>query len=205
MTSRLEPKEDDLSPPNEVLRAERKDRWERATTCVAIVALGLWGGGWVALGACAAPAVFGLTPAPFSGNAMGAAFARFDTIAVGCGVVALACEAVRIFTQGQGTSARAARLRRYLTILIAGSAVYGAVHLTPTILQLHHAGVRRAAGDQGAVLESLHRQAEFISKATVPITALLMGLHIFTLRSFRDDDEVVLTPQAPGPKSHTDG
>src|SRR5258705_10868103 len=72
-------------------------RVERAATVVAIVCLAIWVGGLVALGACAAPIVFHVVPAPLSGDAMGAVFRRFDFIAIACGVVVLASEAVRIY------------------------------------------------------------------------------------------------------------
>src|SRR6266700_2440379 len=65
----------DLEPNAGDRRAAFKARVERIATVLAVTATGLWVGGLVALGACAAPAVFHLTPSPYSGNAMGAAFA----------------------------------------------------------------------------------------------------------------------------------
>ena len=61
----------------------------RLAAAVGALAAGVWVGGMVALGACAAPFVFRMTPAPYSGDAMGAAFARFDQIALGAAVALL--------------------------------------------------------------------------------------------------------------------
>ncbi len=75
------------------------DRLERGAAAVAVTALAIWIGGLVALGACAAPIVFRVVPAPLSGDAMGAVFRRFDAIAVACSVFVLGCEAIRIWVR----------------------------------------------------------------------------------------------------------
>jgi hypothetical protein len=160
----------------------------------------LWLGGMVALGACAAPFVFQLTPYPFSGQAMGAAFARFDSIAIGCSVVALAGEAVRTLISSRHRQTIAVRLRRYLAMVIALGAVYTGMRLTPAILSMHNDGIRRNVGPEGGELERLHKRAELIGKANVPIAIVVIALHVFTLRTGRDDDEFVPAPRPPGPR-----
>ena len=80
---------EDLEPAPWEEAAAKRARWDKLLVVVACTALGIWVGGLVALGACAAPMVFRLAPAPFSGYAMGAAFERFDSIAVACSLCAL--------------------------------------------------------------------------------------------------------------------
>ena len=89
--------ESDLEPSDEDRARRRRDVIERAAATVAVLAAGLVVGGMLALGACAAPAVFELAPAPFSGNAMGAAFARFDRVALGASCGLLAAEVIRTY------------------------------------------------------------------------------------------------------------
>ncbi len=189
--------EADLAPPEWEVRAKRKARLDRIAATVAAIALGLWGGGLVALGACAAPLVFGLTPFPFSADAMGAVFARFDKIAVGASIVVLGCEVLRtaVEVRKNGRGPLAARIRRYLGMVAALLAIYGATQLTPAILRLHQAGIRRGVGPDGELLETLHRRAELVGKATVPLAALLVALHVATVRSARDEEE----EEAPAP------
>src|SRR5687768_10213665 len=102
-------------------------RIEKAAAIVAVIALGIWAGGMLALGVCAAPFVFQLTPHPHSGQAMGAAFARFDFIAIGCSVVALGAEVVRTIIglrRKNHGGVILPRLRRYAAIALALGAVY---------------------------------------------------------------------------------
>ncbi|HHH11288.1 MAG TPA: DUF4149 domain-containing protein [Sorangium sp.] len=189
--------EDDLAPSEFERKALRARRIDRAATSIAVVALGLWSGGMLSLGACAAPMVFKLVPAPVSGYAMGAAFARFDNIAIGCGVVLLAAEMVRTWL-ARGHTNWLSRVRRYMAILLSGAAVYGALVLTPTINEMHASGVQRRVGPAGEQLERVHNNAEMIGRITVPSAMLLMALHIFTIRSAEDDEELALAPLAPG-------
>lgn len=185
MTDDIKPGEDvfdesDLGPSDDERRARRRLVADRVATTAAVTALGVWAGGLVALGACAAPFVFELTPYPFSGQAMGAAFRRFDSIAIGCGVVALGAEVVRTLAAAGQSQSRWMRVRRYLAIAMSVSALYAGMRLTPTIIDMHGQGVRRNVGARGAELERIHRQAELIGKATVPLAVVLIALHIFT-------------------------
>lgn len=199
--------EADLAPPDWERRARRRAWLDRTATFVAVLALGLWAGGLVALGACAAPMVFGMTPYPFSADAMGAAFARFDTIAIGCAVVALGAEAVRTYLElGRRASVRErllGRVRRFLAMIAAGLAIVSGTMFTPEILRLHHAGVRRNVGPEGARLEVVHKRTEAMAKGILLLAVAVMGLHVGTVRSARDEeeDEEAPAPLPPGPRS----
>jgi hypothetical protein len=198
--------EDDLAPGPEERRARIRGIVERVAATVAILAVGLYVGGLVALGACAAPMVFRMTPAPMSGTAMGAAFARFDQIALGAAVVALGCEVARTWAAGRRGLSIAARVRRLFAIGMAASSAYVGLALTPRINELHRAGIERDNSPQGAVLEATHRRAELFGKVGIAFGIGLVALHVFTLRTARpeDDDEFedddAPAPLPPGPR-----
>lgn len=197
--------EEDLLPSPEEKRAKLQSIVERVATVVGVLAAGMYIGGLVALGACAAPAVFRLTPTPFSGDAMGAAFARFDQFAIGASVAALASEIARTWAAGLPGRTIAARIRRFCAIFMALSATYVGIALTPRITELHRDGVRRDETPRGQVLESIHRRAEAVGKAGLFFAVSFVALGIFTLRVRRpdeDDDEVeeVFAPLPPGPR-----
>jgi len=190
----------DLEPSDEDRRAAIMAVVERAATSVAVLAAGTLVGGMVALGACAAPLVFELTPAPFSGNAMGAAFARFDQIAIGSAVTVLACEMVRTWIERTRPRSLWPRIRRLTAIALAMCAVYVGVSLTPRINELHLAGVRRNVGAQGMELEKIHKRAEMTGKAEVALGIAVVLLHVLTLKTRRpeDDEDWGPSPGAPG-------
>jgi hypothetical protein len=195
---------EDLAPSDEEKQASRRALIDQSAATVAVLSAGIWVGGMIALGACAAPFVFRMTPDPFSGDAMSAAFARFDQIALGAAVLLLGAEVARTWAAGPRGRRLAARARRLLAILMAGSAVYLGLVLTPQIAELHRAGVRRGAGPQGDVLEQIHKRAEAIGKAEVAFGVALVALHIFTLRARRpedsDEEEYSPGPLPPGPR-----
>jgi putative copper export protein len=192
--------EDDLAPSEEEQRSRRRNLYDRAAAIVAVSALGLWMGGLIALGTCAAPFVFERTPYPYSGQAMGAAFARFDGIAISCSLLVLGAEVVRtvLALRRQDTRPLWSRLRRYGAIVAAAAAVYSGLRLTPEILRLHEAGARRHVGPEGEALQALHAQAELFAKAIVPLALGLIILHIATLRGPSHDDDEALAPLPPG-------
>lgn len=195
--------EADLAPSDEEVRARRRAILDRVAAAVASVSLGTWAGGLLTLGACAAPAVFQHAPAPANGAAMGAAFARFDPIAIACAVVALGAEVLRtVLALQRADRSWWPRIRRYLAIVLAAGAVYQGVRLTPGIQQLQAEGARRLVGAEGALLETLHTQAEMVAKVTVPLALALLVLHVATVRGVRDEEEdaLVLAPSAPGPR-----
>ncbi len=178
----------DLEPNLDPAKDRRRRKLDMVAAILAVWAVGLWIGGWVALGACAAPFVFQL-PHPLGGSVMGAAFQRFDRIAIGCAIVALGCEVARALLSMAEAPQLAPRIRRYLTIVLAAAAVYSGVKLTPGIMSLHQEGVRRGVGPRGADLAHLHTQAELIAKGTVPGGLLIIVLHMLTLRSTRDEED----------------
>jgi hypothetical protein len=196
----------DLEPSAEEKRALRRMRIDKAAAVVAVISLGTWAGGMLALGVCAAPFVFRLTPAPWSGFAMGAAFARFDSIAIACSVLTLGAEVVRTMLVLKRRAGRALlpRLRRYGAIALALAAVYSGVKLSPTINQMHEQGVRRNVGPEGIELERIHKQAELVGKIVMPLALVLAALHVVTLRTAPgedDEEEESEAPLPPGPRS----
>lgn len=175
---------------------------ERLAVVVAVLAGGVVVGGLVALGACAAPFVFRLTPAPFSGDAMGSAFARFDQIAIGAGVAMLAAEVLRTWLDRRDRRAVAPRVRRLSAVLMAGCAAYIGLALTPAINGLHRAGVQRGVGAEGEELDRIHKRAESFGKAEVVLAIVAVALHVATVRGRGahddEDDEEAVAPLAPG-------
>ncbi|WP_437674416.1 DUF4149 domain-containing protein [Sorangium sp. So ce131] len=194
--------EADLAPSPEERAASRRLLIDRAAASTAALAAGAWAGGMVALGACAAPFVFRLTPAPYSGDAMTAAFARFDQLALGAAVILLGAEVVRTWAAGRRGVGPAARVRRVLAMVIAGCAAYVGLALTPRIAALHRDGARRGEGELGMELERAHRRAELAGRAEVFLGASLVVLHVFTLGARRPelDDEEADAPLPPGPR-----
>jgi len=159
---------------------------ERRAATVAVLALAIWIGGLVALGACAAPLVFKIVPAPVSGEAMGAVFRRFDLIAISSAIVVLACEAVRIWVR-EGSATTSERLRGLLAVTAAGAAIYGGVELSPSIVALHAAGAVRGLGENGVKLDRIHDLAEAVAKVEVAVGFFLLALHISTLPRQKTD------------------
>jgi putative copper export protein len=199
--------EADLAPSAHELQLARRHLGDRVATALAVTCCGAWAGGLLALGACAAPMVFRLTPYPHSGNAMSAAFARFDTVAVGLSVGLLGCEVARTLLSLHRKQLLAVRVRRYLSILAALGAVFTATRLTPAIQALHRGGARRGFGEAGARFEVLHTQAEMIGKVTVLLAVVLIFLHVFTLSTGGneapdpdkdDEQDEVRAPLPPG-------
>jgi putative copper export protein len=192
----------DLEPSEEEKQAARRALVDRIAATAAVVASGVWVGGMIALGACAAPFVFRMTPDPFSGDAMSAAFARFDQIALFAAVVVLGAEVTRTWVAGPRGRVLLPRIRRVIGISMAIGAAYTGLSLTPQITNLHRAGVRRGVGPEGHVLERIHKRAEAVGKAEVAFGVALVALHIFTLgvRRPEDDEECSPGPLPPGPR-----
>ncbi|HMI86758.1 MAG TPA: DUF4149 domain-containing protein [Polyangiaceae bacterium] len=159
---------------------KRGDAREQRAAIVAVMALAIWIGGLVALGACAAPLVFKIVPAPVSGEAMGAVFRRFDMIAISCAIVVLGCEAVRIWVR-EGSATTSERLRGLLAVTAAGAAIYGGVELSPSIVALHAAGAVRGLGENGVKLDRIHDLAEAVAKVEVTVGFFLLALQVSTL------------------------
>ena len=104
---------------------------------------------------------------------------------------------------GRASRRPAARVRRIVAVLMALGAAYVALVATPTITELHRAGVRRNEGPEGVRMEAVHKQAEAVGKAQVFLGLALVALHMATLARGRSDDEDeeedAAAPLPPGP------
>jgi len=196
--------EADLEPSPEERGAERRAIIDRAAAVVAILGASVYVGGLFALGVCAAPMVFRMTPAPYSGDAMGAAFARFDQIAIGASIFALGAEVARTWAGGVRGRTVLARIRRSCAMFMAFAAAYVGLALTPRINEMHRAGVQRDNSPQGQVLEAVHRRAELVGKFGLGLGVGLIALSVFTIRMGKpedeEDDEEAVAPLPPGPR-----
>lgn len=195
--------EDDLAPSADERRLRRTVVIDKISAACASVATGLVVGGLIALGACAAPAVFGRVPAPLSGDAMGNAFARYDRVAIGAAAVIVGAELVRTFVARRLRPDRVARGRRIASILLAGFVSVMALSITPTINALHQAGVKRGEGEAGQRLADVHARAELFGKLEAALGLLVIALHIASLKSAAElaDAEAAAQPgpAPPGP------
>lgn len=192
--------EADLAPDPAARRAKIALVADRLASTIAVLTTAALVGGLVTLGACAAPFVFKLAPAPFAGDAMGAAFARFDTIAVGGAAVLLAAEVARTYIGRHDRRSAIARIRRLVSIAFASCVVYVAATITPAINDLHKAGAVRGEGENGARLQVLHDRAVLAGKIEAVLGLLIVGLHVFTPRRRPEDEEAdAVAPAPPGP------
>ncbi|MCK6588271.1 MAG: DUF4149 domain-containing protein [Polyangiaceae bacterium] len=193
---------DDLAPSPEERRAARKALADRIAAAAASLSAGLAAGGLFALGACAAPFVFSLTPSPYSGHAMGSAFARFDQFAIGASILILAAEIVRTWAAGRRARSVFARIRRIAAIVMAASASYIGLALTPRIIELHRSGAVRGLGAEGLALDAVHARASLVGKVEIAAAVALVFLHVLTIaprRPEEDDDDEAVAPLPPGP------
>jgi len=146
----------------------------------AILALGTWVGGMLALGAIAAPVVFGMVPAPTSADAMTVVFRTFDKLAVGCVVVALAVEAALAAMKDRKVT-RVDVARGVLTMLAAACAIVTASFVSPRIEALHRSGAIRGFGPPGEELNAIHTMAERLGKAGLVLAIAIIALHVASL------------------------
>ncbi|HEY5240541.1 MAG TPA: DUF4149 domain-containing protein, partial [Polyangiaceae bacterium] len=92
----------------------------RVTGIVAMLALAVWLGGLVALGALVAPVIFSRVSMPWSADAMTVVFQRFDSVAMACAAVVLLTEAMRAV--GRLPFARVDHVRAGASVLAAAMA-----------------------------------------------------------------------------------
>jgi uncharacterized membrane protein len=163
-------------------------RWTSGAVLAAatlyVIAIALWLGGLVVLGAIVAPTVFRIVPAPTSADAMTVVFHRFDAIATGAAVVALVCEAVLAMRGGKVS--RLDVLRAAALVVAAAAAITEALWLTPTIEALHRAGAIRGFGEAGLALERWHRVAESAAKGELFLLLLVVVLFVVKLTRRRE-------------------
>ncbi len=151
----------------------------RVTATVSLLAVALWLGGLVALGALAAPVVFSVVPLPTSADAMTIVFRRFDQVAMGCGAVVLASEAMRVI--GGVPFARPDQLRAGTSVLACALAVLQGVYVSPRIAALHVGGAVRGVGDAGLELSRLHGVAETVGKAELLLLVVVVAAQVVAL------------------------
>jgi hypothetical protein len=147
----------------------KSDARRALTDAATLLAVALWLGGWVVLGAVVAPTVFHRVPAPASADAMTLVFGRFERIALTCAAIAAVAEAARIAARADGPgSMRVAGLVRAATLTLASAlALVEALVLSPAITALHRGGAIRGLGADGLRLDELHHWAERAGKGQV--------------------------------------
>jgi hypothetical protein len=155
-----------------------------------VLAIGVWIGGLIALGAIAAPAIFevvSLRQVPdgriLSGAIFGEVLRRFDLVSYGCGALVLATLAVRAVL---GPRPRRFSLRAGIAVLMLSASMYSGMVLSSRIAAVQQkigAGVAPSslpAGDPRRVeFGRLHGQSTLVQ--LVPILGGLVLL-FFELR-----------------------
>jgi putative copper export protein len=151
----------------------------RVLSSVALLAIAVWLGGLVALGAVAAPVVFGMVSFPSSADAMTVVFRRFDFVAMTCAALVLATESIRPLAGL--ASERLAPARTVASLLAAVAAVVEGVKISPRIADLHAAGAIRGVDEAGRELAHLHDLAEACGKIELVLLAVVVVLHVVAL------------------------
>jgi hypothetical protein len=152
---------------------------KRTTTLVALLAVAVWLGGLLALGAIAAPVVFSMVPMPASADAMTIVFRRFDSVAMTCAAFVLASEATRALARLPAASLD--RVRGGVSVLAAALAVFEGASISPRIAALHAGGAIRGLGEAGLELARLHDVAEWCGKTEVALLVAVLVLHVLTV------------------------
>jgi|HubBroStandDraft_1064217.scaffolds.fasta_scaffold02113_2 putative copper export protein len=150
----------------------------RVVSVVALLAIAVWLGGLVALGALAAPVVFSIVALPTAADAMTVVFRRFDLVAMTCAALILGSEATRALG---GRLGRVDVARVAVCAVAAAAAVVEGTQVSPRIAELHAGGVSRGLGAAGVELAHLHGLAELLGKAQVLLLGLAVALHVAAL------------------------
>jgi hypothetical protein len=151
----------------------------RTTAILALLAVAVWLGGLLALGAIAAPVVFSIVAAPASGDAMTIVFQRFDVVAMSCAAVLLATEATRALARVPFL--RVDHLRAGASAIAAGLATFEGASVSPRIAELHASGAVRGFGPSGMQLARLHDVAEACGKAQVVLLVAIIVMHVLPM------------------------
>jgi putative copper export protein len=151
----------------------------RVLSSVALLAIAVWVGGLLALGAVAAPVVFGMVSFPSNADAMTVVFRRFDLVAMTCAALVLATESVRPIAGL--ASERLAPARAGASLIAAIAAVVEGVKISPRIADLHASGAIRGVDEAGRELARLHDLAEACGKIEVALLAVVVILHVVAL------------------------
>jgi len=155
----------------------------RIASVVALLAIAVWLGGLLALGAIAAPVVFSMVPPPTAADAMTVVFRRFDLVAMTCSAVVLLSEALRAVRRTPFAPRDVARAAA--SVLAAAASVVQGMRVSPRIAELHAAGVSRGLGAKGMELARLHDLAELFGQGQVILLAVAITLHVATLSPSR--------------------
>jgi hypothetical protein len=127
------------------------------------LAVAIWLGGLVVLGAITAPIVFSVAPMPQSADAMTLIFRRFDLVAMSC-----------------APFARLDHARAAVGVLAAAVTTYEGTAVSPRIAELHMEGAIRGMGPAGLELSRLHDLAELLGKTAVLLLVALVVLQAVT-------------------------
>jgi uncharacterized protein DUF4149 len=160
-------------------RRARRESLRRVTAVVALLAVTVWLGGLLALGAIAAPVVFSVVPLPSSADAMTLVFRRFDRLVMACAAVVLGADAVR--AAARVPFAVSGRFRVGTSALASALAVFEGTSVSARIAALHSAGVLRGIGSGGLELARLHEVAEWCGKAQVALLVAFVVLEVIGL------------------------
>lgn len=155
----------------------------RVTSIVSLLAVAVWLGGLVALGAITAPVVFSMVSMPASADAMTVVFRRFDQVAMACAALVLASEAMRAVARVGFTWVDHARAAT--GVVAAALAVYEGASVSPRIAALHAGGAIRGMGEAGIELSHLHDIAELCGKTEVILLVAVVVLHVFSMTRAR--------------------
>jgi hypothetical protein len=153
----------------------------RVASSVALIAIALWLGGLLTLGALVAPVVFSMVPLPASADAMVVVFLRFDTVAMTCAALVLCAEAARRMSRTRLPWVDVARAS--LSVAAAAAAVFEGTRVSPRIAELHASGAIRGLGDAGMDLSRMHDVAEACGKTQALLLVVLVVLHVVSLSS----------------------
>lgn len=150
----------------------------RGATVLALVAVAVWLGGLVTLGAIVAPTIFALVSMPASADAMTQVFLRFDVLAMISAAGLLTTEAARAV--GRIPFGRIDHARAAASVLAAAAAVLEGASVSPRIAALHAAGALRGRGPEGLELDRLHQMAETLGKTQVLLLVAVLTLHVLS-------------------------
>ncbi len=164
-----------------------RSRVERSLAALEAISLALSMGGIVTMGAIVAPAIFRTVPAPYSGDGMAVAFARYDRAALAALVVALLMEAARAVVVKRVSRADRARLAFVGVALVM--AAFIALRITPAIAALHAQGAMRGVGELGEQLEAIHVLASRAGKVELAFEALVLVMLVVRPRDVGDRDD----------------
>lgn len=154
----------------------------------ATLAVALWLGGMLALGAFAAPEVFGQLERPVAGSVMGTIFANFDRMVLVLIAVLVVSEAARVLLEG--VRGRLGLARLCAAAVLAGLALISALYIGPRINEMFHAGVMRGVGQAGVEMDRLHDWATRLGKLAFAVAAAWLTLGIIGHRRCANKDQL---------------